>query len=105
MVCPFVLSILSLLGIFNNSYATAYCVCIDVLANGVANGEAVLVENSSPQKPPVDGADWVDLFVREMVSASNIDDARIRASRALELLEKSICERVTSEAHGLQQVG
>lgn len=76
---------------------------IQANANGVANGEAVLVENSSPQKPPVDGADWVDLFVREMVSASNIDDARIRASRALELLEKSICERVTSEAHGLQQ--
>ncbi|CAH1449116.1 unnamed protein product [Lactuca virosa] len=72
-------------------------------ANGVANGEAVLIENSSPQKPPVDGADWVDLFVREMVSASNIDDARVRASRALELLEKSICERVTTEAHGLQQ--
>lgn len=67
--------------------------------NGVANGEAVVVESS----PPVDGADWVDLFVREMVSASNIDDARTRASRALELLEKSICERVTTEGRGIQQ--
>lgn len=74
----------------------------DVAANGVANGEAV-VENLSPQKQPVDGADWVDLFVREMLSASNIDDARTRASRALELLEKSICERVTTEARGIQQ--
>lgn len=71
----------------------------DIAANAVANGEAVVVENSAP----VDGADWVDLFVREMVSASNIDDARIRASRALELLEKSICQRVSTEAHGIQQ--
>ncbi|KAL4588711.1 hypothetical protein LXL04_001606 [Taraxacum kok-saghyz] len=59
--------------------------------NDVANGEAVVVESS----PPVDGADWVDIFVREMVSASNIDDARTRASRALELLEKSICASIS----------
>ncbi|KAI3701507.1 hypothetical protein L6452_26640 [Arctium lappa] len=75
----------------------------DFAANGVANGEAVPFENSPPQKQPVDGADWVDLFVREMLSASNMDDARTRASRALELLEKSIRERVTTEARGLQQ--
>lgn len=75
-----------------------------VSANGVANGNAVPAENSAPQQQqPVNGADWVDLFVREMLSASNIDDARTRASRALELLEKSICERVTTEAHSLQQ--
>ena len=78
---------------------------IDFAANGVTNGEAVNFENSPPQKPPVDGADWVDLFVREMLSASNMDDARTRASRALELLEKSIRERVSTEARGLQQVG
>lgn len=75
----------------------------DVAGNGVANGEAVLAENPPPQKHPIDGADWVDLFVREMLSASNMDDARTRASRALEMLEKSIYERVTSEAHGLKQ--
>ncbi|KAI3805401.1 hypothetical protein L1987_27750 [Smallanthus sonchifolius] len=74
----------------------------DAAANGVANGEAVPFENSPHQKP-VDGADWVDLFVREMLSASNIDDARTRASRALETLEKSIYERVATEAHGLKQ--
>ncbi|KAI3754368.1 hypothetical protein L1987_54150 [Smallanthus sonchifolius] len=74
----------------------------DVAANGVANGEAVPFENSPHQKP-IDGADWVDLFVTEMLSASNIDDARTRASRALEMLEKSIYERVATEAHGLKQ--
>ncbi|KVI11682.1 UBA-like protein [Cynara cardunculus var. scolymus] len=62
-------------------------------ANGVANGDAVPVEHSALQSQPVDGADWVNLFVREMLSASNMDDARTRASRALELLEKSITER------------
>ncbi|KAJ9548615.1 hypothetical protein OSB04_021158 [Centaurea solstitialis] len=67
-------------------------------ANGFANGE-----HSQPQSEPVDGAEWVNLFVREMLSASNMDDARTRASRALELLEKSITERVTAEASGLQQ--
>lgn len=54
---------------------------------------------------PVDGAEWVELFVREMMSASNMDDARARASRALEVLEKSICSRVSAEvAQSFQQV-
>ena len=53
----------------------------------------------------MDGAEWVELFVREMVSASNIDDARNRASRALEFLEKSIRARASAEtSQGLQQV-
>ncbi|KAB5551908.1 hypothetical protein DKX38_009219 [Salix brachista] len=45
----------------------------------------------------MDGMEWVELFVREMTSASNIDDARARASRALEALEKSICTRAGAE--------
>lgn len=52
-----------------------------------------------------ESAEWVELFVREMLSASNIDDAKARASRALEVLEKSIRERVTTEvAQSFQQV-
>lgn len=47
---------------------------------------------------PKDGADWVELFVREMMSASNMDDAKGRASRVLEVLEKSICARASAEA-------
>ncbi|XP_054781687.1 uncharacterized protein LOC129288900 [Prosopis cineraria] len=42
---------------------------------------------------PADGAEWVDLFVREMAGATSIDDAKARAARILEVLEKSICER------------
>ncbi|KAK3038053.1 hypothetical protein RJ639_032032 [Escallonia herrerae] len=69
------------------------------------NGEDGPAENpSAPQNVHMDGADWVELFVREMMSASNMDDARTRASRALEFLEKSICSRASAEAaQGLQQ--
>jgi hypothetical protein len=42
--------------------------------------------------------EWVDLFVKEMMSSSNIDDARARASRALVEFEKSIMNRVGAEA-------
>ncbi|CAN1160128.1 hypothetical protein LINPERPRIM_LOCUS21878 [Linum perenne] len=46
----------------------------------------------------MDGAEWVELFVREMTSATNMDDAKVRASRALEELEKSIYARAGAEA-------
>lgn len=36
--------------------------------------------------------------MNEMTSASNMDDARSRASRVLEVLEKSICARANAEA-------
>ncbi|KAH7574389.1 hypothetical protein JRO89_XS03G0290200 [Xanthoceras sorbifolium] len=63
------------------------------------NGEVPSAEDSSASKVhPVDGAEWVELFVREMLSSSNIDDARARASRALEVLEKSISARANTEA-------
>ncbi|XP_059635145.1 uncharacterized protein LOC132277320 isoform X2 [Cornus florida] len=61
------------------------------------NGEVASTE-SSAQNLPMDGAEWVELLVREMMSASNVDDARGRASRVLEVLEKSIRARATSEA-------
>ncbi|KAJ4879941.1 Ubiquitin system component Cue protein [Raphanus sativus] len=41
----------------------------------------------------MDGAEWVDLFVREMMNASDMKDAKDRAARALEALEKSIKAR------------
>ncbi|KAI4971529.1 hypothetical protein ZWY2020_002443 [Hordeum vulgare] len=38
------------------------------------------------------GPEWIDLFVRDMSNASDMDDARARASRAREALMKSILE-------------
>ncbi|XP_022946782.1 uncharacterized protein LOC111450749 isoform X1 [Cucurbita moschata] len=62
-------------------------------------GEAAISENATASENlPTNGAEWVDLFVREMTSASNMDDARSRASRVLEVLEKSICARANAEA-------
>ncbi|KAM7263567.1 hypothetical protein ACFE04_001250 [Oxalis oulophora] len=67
-----------------------------VVAN---NGEVSSADNpSAPEVLTMDGADWVELFVNEMTSASNIDDARARAARALGTLEKSICTRARAEA-------
>ncbi|CAK9170938.1 unnamed protein product [Ilex paraguariensis] len=63
------------------------------------NGEATPAEDpSASQSLPMDGADWVDLFVTEMKNSSNMDDARARVSKVLEVLEKSICELATKEA-------
>ncbi|KAL8529465.1 hypothetical protein ACS0TY_006770 [Phlomoides rotata] len=50
------------------------------------------------EEPPADGAEWVELLVREVLSAPNVEDAKTRISRALEALEKSICANATAEA-------
>ncbi|KAJ8768248.1 hypothetical protein K2173_021188 [Erythroxylum novogranatense] len=70
-----------------------------VEGTSTTNDELPPIENSSaPTNLPMDGPEWVELFVREMMCASNIDDARSRASKALEALEKSICARAGTEA-------
>ncbi|KAH7547417.1 uncharacterized protein LOC107407473 [Ziziphus jujuba] len=66
---------------------------------GSLNDDGDAAEDSSaPNNLPVDGAEWVDLFVREMMSATSLDDARARASRILEVLEKSISAHAGAEA-------
>ncbi|XAR66869.1 hypothetical protein NMG60_11013233 [Bertholletia excelsa] len=63
------------------------------------NAEAVSAKDPSPpQILSITGTEWVELFVTEMGNASNMEDARARASRALEVLEKSVCARATAEA-------
>ncbi|XP_038987559.1 uncharacterized protein LOC103704320 isoform X2 [Phoenix dactylifera] len=52
----------------------------------------------SAENLPPDGSGWIELFVREMMNASHVDDARSRTSRVLELLEKSIKARRGAEA-------
>ncbi|KAM1360851.1 hypothetical protein COP2_026710 [Malus domestica] len=62
------------------------------------NGEVAVTDDPSVQNNlPKDGAEWVELVVREMMSASNMDDAKARASRVLEALEKSISACATTE--------
>lgn len=63
------------------------------------NGEVASSENRSAlENVTMEGVDWVEAIVREMMSASNVDDARARASRALEVYEKAIVARVGAEA-------
>lgn len=60
--------------------------------------DAESAENSSSSNSfPVTGAEWVELFVREMASAMNVHDARDRATRALEMLEKTVSARAGVE--------
>lgn len=62
-------------------------------------GEASISEDATASENlPTNGAEWVELFVSEMTSSLNMDDARSRASRVLEVLEKSICARANNEA-------
>ncbi|XP_038993350.1 uncharacterized protein LOC120117078 isoform X1 [Hibiscus syriacus] len=71
---------------------------LGILTNG---GEAAAVSVQNPpatENLPVDGAEWVDLFVREMMSATSVDDAKVRASKLLEVPEKAISNRTAEEA-------
>lgn len=54
---------------------------------------------------PSDGSEWVELLVREMMNASDVNDARSRASKLLQALEKSImaCKGVDA-SQNLQKV-
>lgn len=37
-----------------------------------------------------DGSKWVDMFVQEMMNATDVDDAKMRAAKILEAFERSI---------------
>ncbi|KAL2332477.1 hypothetical protein Fmac_020058 [Flemingia macrophylla] len=63
------------------------------------NGDASASEDQpASSNYPADGAEWIDLFVREMTCATSVDDARARAARLLEVLEKSITAHASSRA-------
>ncbi|OVA13727.1 Ubiquitin system component Cue [Macleaya cordata] len=67
---------------------------IEVNAGDIASAEDSLPQDSLPKN----GSEWVELFVREMTSASSMDDAKARASRVLAVLEKSIRTHASAEA-------
>ncbi|KAK8630079.1 hypothetical protein V6N13_078890 [Hibiscus sabdariffa] len=69
-----------------------------ILTNDGEAAGAVTVQNPpASENLPVDGAAWVDLFVKEMMSATSMDDAKARASRLLAVLENSISKRAAEE--------
>ncbi|KAL2482644.1 Ubiquitin system component Cue protein [Forsythia ovata] len=69
------------------------------------NGETASREELSAGPDfPVDGADWVELLIREMMSASNVEDGKVRVSRVLVALEMSICARASATAEASQSL-
>ncbi|XP_004486658.1 uncharacterized protein [Cicer arietinum] len=63
------------------------------------NGDASASGNQPAENNlPADGPEWIDLFVREMTCATSVDDARARAAKLLEVLEKSISAHASSGA-------
>ncbi|XP_022937649.1 uncharacterized protein LOC111798649 isoform X1 [Cucurbita pepo subsp. pepo] len=87
------------LGSSSNTSDVALEANIQPQSQAETQGEAAIAEEATASENlPTNGAEWVELFVREMTSASNMDDARSRASRVLEVLEKSICARANAEA-------
>ncbi|KAL6006259.1 hypothetical protein ACLOJK_040305 [Asimina triloba] len=62
------------------------------------HGGDATAENVFASNLPANGSEWVELLMREMTNASNMDDARARASRVLEVLQKSILDRAGTEA-------
>ncbi|KAI3786005.1 hypothetical protein L1987_45132 [Smallanthus sonchifolius] len=75
---------------------------LNELCLGYGDGNSatsVSIEYSSLHaNTPRNGAEWVELFVTEMMNATSVDDARSRAMSMLESLEKSIKERSDGEA-------
>ncbi|KAL6603770.1 hypothetical protein ACP70R_044131 [Stipagrostis hirtigluma subsp. patula] len=75
-----------------------------IVPNGSVDTAADLPPAADNYQTNTNGSEWVELFVREMTNASDMDDARARASRALEALEKSIIQRAGVEsAHNLNK--
>ncbi|KAK6915066.1 Ubiquitin system component CUE [Dillenia turbinata] len=73
----------------------------DGVDKGSGTNDAEVVSSENPAVPNIvamDGAEWVELFVKEMMSSSSLDDARARATRVLESLEKTISARAGAEA-------
>ncbi|XP_060172769.1 uncharacterized protein LOC132603644 [Lycium barbarum] len=71
------------------------------MENGMKPTNAPAAQSEDPSAEnnfPAGGAEWVDCFVREMMTATSIDDARARATRLLEGLEKCISSRAGAEA-------
>lgn len=81
-------------------YADAKTVTDGEMDNGEkpTNGPDVRSECLLQNNLPADGAEWVELLVREMMSATSVDDARARATRVLESLEQSISVHAGAEA-------
>nr|AFK35927.1 unknown [Lotus japonicus] len=89
----------------NSGTAEESEVNVNVDAGKLEDDQNVSASENPPASDnlPGNGAEWIDFFVREMMIATSIDDARARAARMLEVLEKSISARARAEAADVLQ--
>ncbi|XP_024525131.1 uncharacterized protein LOC9654812 [Selaginella moellendorffii] len=64
---------------------------------------AASAHQQQEQPASSEGLEWVELFVREMLSASDLTDARVRATRALESFEKAVTTRNAAAVEAIQK--
>ncbi|MQL71046.1 hypothetical protein Taro_003386, partial [Colocasia esculenta] len=81
-------------------------VCVESTMEHLQSAADILVEDICAVSQPFAEAvnnlpagvnEWVDLFVREMMDATEISEARSRASKVLQVLEKSVINRTSAE--------
>ncbi|KAK3132517.1 hypothetical protein QOZ80_6AG0523460 [Eleusine coracana subsp. coracana] len=71
-----------------------------VSTEGMLDNDAIAAPIGSvpyAESLPSSSTQWVDILVNEMAAASNTDDAKARASRVLEVFERSITSRIGAE--------
>ncbi|KAL1199358.1 hypothetical protein V5N11_015741 [Cardamine amara subsp. amara] len=74
---------------------------VQELAQGGATEEIDAVSArtfTASANPPTSGDDWIELLVREVGQSNGTDDAKVRAARVLEALEKMLSARALEEA-------
>ncbi|CAN8233370.1 unnamed protein product [Cochlearia groenlandica] len=64
----------------------------------VAANEETDTNTGATFTAPASGDEWVELLVREVTQSNGTDDAKVRASRVLEALEKMLSERARQVA-------
>ncbi|XP_062199316.1 uncharacterized protein LOC133901821 [Phragmites australis] len=72
-----------------------------VPTNGILDGNEVAAPVDSvpcAESLPSSSTQWVEILVNEMVSASDTVDAKARASRVLEVFERSVISHIGAEA-------
>ncbi|XP_051202821.1 uncharacterized protein [Lolium perenne] len=79
----------------------------DHLASGSETASAGAASSQASGGPelntPTNGTEWAELIVKEMLSASDMIDAKNRALRILELLEKSTSRCITPDEQKMRE--
>ncbi|KQJ96026.1 uncharacterized protein LOC100825830 [Brachypodium distachyon] len=80
---------------------------VQASVQGLSDGDRVTAPSEcAPSSANLmsDGSGWVEYFTNQMATAGNIDEARVRAARALEAFQKDVIARSNAQApHEIQK--